>query len=337
MAQWESVRLEAEARLAREAEMRAKGVWQPPPSVGPLDSDQPHVKLDPSLLASSNLLTTLKQTCGSGVLCFKEEAGSCNAGGHSKLSAGALLTCLKHNPSALMVSLKQEAPELVNSLHNWENSLQGQAGLMWPDSWKLCSNLSNSGEGQESSSCSSPSHGTNYGSPTSTLCSLEQLSKHCSSYNSMPLTQARKLYWSDNYLCNAHNVPNYSSKPLSFTQVDDGMQGVESKGGSAEGSLLGIPYIQELMQCEGYNSRSEDSLLIASNSSGFLSDLELVSEDISSSHQSSSGDANGGDIRQISYSALLGGEEYPECEWNSVLKETEDAPILEDQIESVSL
>jgi hypothetical protein len=55
----------------------------------------------------------------------------------------------------------------MNAIHNWEKSLQGQAGLMWPDSWTRysCSSSSSSSTrtsavldqlGQESSCCSSP-------------------------------------------------------------------------------------------------------------------------------------------------------------------------------------
>ncbi|KAH7432589.1 hypothetical protein KP509_07G029700 [Ceratopteris richardii] len=110
LTQWESVRLEAEARLAREAKMRAKGVWR-----------------NHSISVQSTVLPMSKN--------------SSQAGGNG---LGALSSV--------------RATDLMNSFQNWEKSLQGQAGMLWPESWKQAAACrSHCGGNSESSSSSSSS------------------------------------------------------------------------------------------------------------------------------------------------------------------------------------
>lgn len=304
--QWESARLEAEARLARESKQRAKGLWQPSASTPPWSS--PKASRDVSSTLDYVDLMTPKQDYGclmtlptqkyGGMLGPKqdnEENGSCKA-----------LT----------------ATEVLNSLQNWEKSLQGQAGLMWPGSWRL-----SSAEGQESSCCSSPLDRLNHASPTSTLCSLDQSSKHQLAFNYPPSAQARKLSWSDNLFPNAHKPLNSfydSSKPLSSANLCqvDGFQAVSGKV-SGEISPSSLLCLQDLIQFDGYSMKREGNstpaLVSATNSSSLLSELELVSEDISSRKSASN----------IS-SCEISEEDY----WNSMLA---DSPRQEqiDAIESI--
>ncbi|KAI5069911.1 hypothetical protein GOP47_0014254 [Adiantum capillus-veneris] len=340
MAQWESVRLEAEARLAREAEMRAKEIWLP--TVSTLARPFPSAGPQAPLVTGGHWMMPTKQ----------QEAGSCNAinvlPSHmtkdNSSSSAYLASSLERCPSVVMnMRLKGEvgacpgnalsvnSTELFNSLHNWENSLQGQAGMMWPDSWKLFTNsiVSNSGpDCQESSSCSSPSHGTSHGSPTSTLCSLDGLSK-----TAAHPAQVRKLCWSDNNFLSISNPllsHNQLLRPPPCTQryIDDGLRDVAKNQGNcgAGGRLSNVCLLQELgsLQNDADNDESEvGSLFIDSNSRDFLGDLEL---DVSSSSYQSAASGRDDDMCKVSsYSVLLalGEEEYSKSEWNSasVLKE----------------
>ncbi|KAI5066460.1 hypothetical protein GOP47_0019084 [Adiantum capillus-veneris] len=122
LTQWESVRLEAEMRLTQEAKMRAKGVW--------------------------------RRKEGSGSAC----AGSVYNLSLFKASSSLLdaaATGSSMHSSALGALQAASAVELMHALHNWEKSLQGQAGVLWPESWRVVTG-SCTPHSSESSSSSSP-------------------------------------------------------------------------------------------------------------------------------------------------------------------------------------
>eukprot|EP00250_Pteridium_aquilinum_P009255 c18545_g1_i1 orf=241-1641(-) len=274
--QWESARLEAEARLAKESTLRAKGLW-------------PSASVNSMPLASSKLKHH-------DIMSFMQDFG------HSSAS-------LQHEyGSAASVCKQDSAPskgfttgELLSSLQNWEYSLQGQAGLMWPDSWRF-SNKGASAEGaqQECSSCSSPQEQLNHGSPTSTLCSFDQSTKERQGHNHSSLAvQTKKLSWSDLLQSKFHDQPprhSYSNdKAGSLPYVElEGFQAVSSKCTEDQRSLSSLScdmqdsIIQldsfDIVPQEGKKSMTKGSSL---NSSGLLDDLELVSEIISSTRSSS--------------------------------------------------
>ncbi|KAH7284020.1 hypothetical protein KP509_34G036000 [Ceratopteris richardii] len=178
MAQWESARLEAEARLAEEARLRAKGIW----SSNSASLSRPSVKANSSLGLWSTAVP-LK-----------------NAPASSNMSAGI-----------------GKATDLMNAVCNWEKSLQGQAVMMWPESRWLAGVHSPFQEVQaESSSCSSPCSDGNMNrnssipvtaglsdmdrsSPTSTLCSLDSHHVNQKGFQSpfVSGTHMRKLSWND--------------------------------------------------------------------------------------------------------------------------------------------
>ncbi|MCO5578311.1 hypothetical protein L7F22_032151 [Adiantum nelumboides] len=198
MAQWESARLEAEARLAHESQLRAKGLWSPRPAVpNPLN-------IAPlSSLSPCSVTNTLRSP--------------------TSINGAACVDAYK----AL------NAVELIHVLHNCEKSLQGQAGIMWPEAWRLPSIQFPLREAQaESSSCSSPcsdantnnnspsltpgANGTDHSSPTSTLCSFES---HNMKQNGFPSSYVsgmhsnvhmRKLSWSDAFAAPLSAKPGMS-------------------------------------------------------------------------------------------------------------------------------
>lgn len=323
MVQWETVRLEAEARLARESKMRAKGLW---PSSAPWNSQEASCHVPSSKLDDGDLMS-------------------------SEQDYGCLMASLKQNHAGLLASSEQEnsscttlnSVELMTRLQNWETSLQGQGGLMPPDTWRL-SNLISSVEGRESSSCTSPLYKLNHGSPTSTLCSLDQSSKQQLGIQYSTSSQARKISWTNNLLPNPHNPPNSSNdflKPLPSkkpSQLGDDLQAVSYKISGGEISLLSLPGLQDLIQFDGFSMKRDDDSIVSStfvldsatDSSRLFGEIDLVSEDICSARSSSA--ASGSDNGQISYSALLN-EEYADCFWNNVLKEVVYSPMQE-QIES---
>eukprot|EP00249_Psilotum_nudum_P003791 c17282_g2_i2 orf=249-1739(+) len=140
MAQWESARLEAEARLSRESTLRSKGLW-------PV-SDVPSSTCKPDTV-------------------YAEIAS--------------------HTRSDISVELM-----------NWEMSLQGQAGFLWPglsptSTFGATCNIS------ASSSCNSP-HGeqSDLQSPTSTFCSLETNPENV--FQAGTNSNIRKLFWDDRLL-----------------------------------------------------------------------------------------------------------------------------------------
>eukprot|EP00250_Pteridium_aquilinum_P010358 c19329_g1_i1 orf=561-2411(-) len=180
LAQWESARLEAEARLKQESQMRAKGLWRA--GLG-----------TPNPLNVAPLTTLSANGCAKPLNPFADDDTTICADALKALSA----------------------VELMNALHNWEKSLQGQAGMMWPDSWRSPAVHFPRGEVQaESSSCSSPCsdantniktspHSMDHSSPTSTLCSLDSHNIKQKGLHSPLVSCAhssahiRKLSWSD--------------------------------------------------------------------------------------------------------------------------------------------
>ncbi|MCO5602256.1 hypothetical protein L7F22_056385 [Adiantum nelumboides] len=140
LTQWESVRLEAEARLTQEAKMRARGVWRR------TENCATSAVGGPNFIKGSNCLP-------SDAAVQESQVGSASA------------------------------MELMHALQNWEKSLQGQAGVLWPDSWKVASGASSTahqhntcvtaaaGQSESSSSSSPPPyhHATPAASSTSAL------------------------------------------------------------------------------------------------------------------------------------------------------------------------
>lgn len=209
MAQWETARLEAEVRLVRESHMRAKGLW---PAGGP------NPLASPSTPPSTS---------------WASQPFSNNINNSSLASLGAL--------KAL------SAVELMNALQNWEKSLQGQAGLLWPDSWRFPSMSFASREVQaDSSSFSSPStdanttptaiappHHMDHSSPTSTLCSLDSQKGKQKCPNSSLLTSdhIRKLAWGDSLAPPKLEVPFPISTSFQSSKAMSGfcLQGLSCK------------------------------------------------------------------------------------------------------------
>lgn len=219
MAQWESARLEAERRLAQESQLRAKGLWHS-------GSGAPN----PVNVAPLSTLTPFCATPFNG---------------------------MANNSAACADALKAlNAVELMHALHNWEKSLQGQAGMMWPESWRLPGVHFPLREAQaESSSCSSHCSDANtnnntantsplgttgprrldHWSPTSTLCSLDSHSIKQKGLQS-PLVScahsgahARKLSWSDALAPLAPKLEMPVSLPVSKVSIGFGLQGVSCK------------------------------------------------------------------------------------------------------------
>lgn len=162
MAQWESARLEAERRLAQESQLRAKGLWRPG-SVAP----------NPIHVAP---LSTL---------------APCSMPFNAITNSAACADALK----AL------NAVELMHALHNWEKSLQGQAGMMWPESWRLPGVHFPLREVQaESSSCSSHCSDANTNNNTTTTNTDTNCNSNANTNtNTSPLVTAgpRRLdHWS---------------------------------------------------------------------------------------------------------------------------------------------
>lgn len=210
MAQWETARLEAEARLVRESHMRAKGLW---PAGGPISVASP---------------STLPSTSW-GSQHFSNDMNN-----SSLVSSGAL--------KAL------SAVELMNALQNWEKSLQGQAGLLWPDSWRFPNMSFATREVQaDSSSCSSPStdantnptaiaappHHMDHSSPTSTLCSLDsqKAKQKCPNSSLLSSDHIRKLAWGDTLAPPKLEVPFTNSTSFQSLKAVSGfcLQGLSCK------------------------------------------------------------------------------------------------------------
>ncbi|KAH7302042.1 hypothetical protein KP509_23G053600 [Ceratopteris richardii] len=343
MAQWESVRLETEARLAREAEMRAKGTWRPSSSVHYLtqQSRSPDVH---DLSSKRTFASVANGSTGTGIQMQLNAASNGVFGeldfGKLRADISFMASCLVKNDNLTTFQQRMCSPyiamsetELSNSLIKWEKTSQSNAGMAWSDSLKLkSSNNMNIAQGRDSSSCSSPSQASEHGSPTSTLSSLDLVSKQKPNYTDPSSQKVRRLCWHD-------NKPSNISTPLSaFEQAQSppsadvilaAWYGAAGKGHSREGSPSPVPCLEEIMQCETLNDTSEGSLLIGSKSSDLLCDLELVSEGMSSSHHHhTSVDVDGGDdghdICEISYSTLLAEDDY-ECEWTNILEEDVEA------------
>lgn len=270
MAQWESARLEAEARLAKESSLRAKGLWPCPSSA--------HSK-PPSCDASYN-----PKHCN---MISAAQAFSNTSSGASMLHKyGDIVSPCKEDSSPSKVL---SANEIINTLQNWENSLQGQAGLMWPESWRSSTNKGGvcTERQQESSSCSSPQEHLNHGSPTSTLCFFDLSSKRAQALNHSPSNQTRKLSWNDMFRDKPpRSNGNGIMGSLPFVELD-GIQAASSSGERSLSSLLS--YMQDTMQLDGFDiARGEKNRGGSTpNSSSLLDDLELVSEEISSTKSSS--------------------------------------------------
>ncbi|MCO5566593.1 hypothetical protein L7F22_020270 [Adiantum nelumboides] len=189
MAQWESARLEAETRLARESALRAKGLW-PAPS-----SHQPKPPTCDQVLSNQSLID---------IMLLKQESGGFLSSSFAKSDC---VLRSDHKPAELkknMCKKSLSSIDLVTSLQNWENSLQGQAGLMWPESWRLSSrSTSTADQGhQESSSCSSGQEQMSNESPTSTSCpSNVPITTQSSAltHSGMSTREVVKLSWNDTW------------------------------------------------------------------------------------------------------------------------------------------
>ncbi|KAI5061350.1 hypothetical protein GOP47_0023855 [Adiantum capillus-veneris] len=211
MAQWESARLEAEARLAQESQLRAKGMWSPRPAVPNPLNVAPLSTLSPCSVSKPFMSST-------------------NVNGIASMDAYKALN----------------AVELIHALHNWEKSLQGQAGMLWPEAWRLPNIHFPPRETQaESSSCSSPcsdantthtsspsvtpgAHGMDHSSPTSTLCSFDSHNMKQRGFPSSYVpgmhsnVHMRKLSWSDAFA--APLTATKQAMPMGYC-----MQGVSCK------------------------------------------------------------------------------------------------------------
>lgn len=215
MAQWESARLEAESRLKQESQLRAKGLWRAGLAAG----------------SPMNVTPLSARTPWSATFRSEEPSNS------SAVCADAL--------KAL------GAVELMQALHNWEKSLQGQAGMLWPEAWRLPGVHFGQREAQgESSSCSSHCSDANTStspmgaagprrldhlSPTSTLCSLDshsikQKALHPSIVsNSHSEAHIRKLSWSDALAPLPPKLDMPASLPLSKVVSGYNLHGVSCK------------------------------------------------------------------------------------------------------------
>eukprot|EP00249_Psilotum_nudum_P002793 c15935_g1_i1 orf=2-1318(-) len=163
MAQWESARLEAEARLAKESKIYPKSLWQNP---------------DMSSSTLSSMRAWNRQCCD---LLSKSEIGllakslACTQGG---------------------------AVESVSMIHNWVKTLQRHNGFLSPGSASVSSSFVDAEDSKVASS-----HGADpmdLGSPTSTLCCLEQQSQSQSIFQPQAITKvpfhAKISSWDDKLL-----------------------------------------------------------------------------------------------------------------------------------------
>eukprot|EP00249_Psilotum_nudum_P003788 c17282_g1_i1 orf=786-1931(+) len=155
MAQWESARLEAEARLSRESTLRSKGLW--------LTADVPSVAV-----ASPKSWDNL----------------SCD------------LSCKPDTGCSAISSLNKS--DISVELMNWQESLQGQAGFLWP---RISPTPTFAGAGNisASSSCNSaPFEQSELHSPPPTFCSLETHQQNL--FQEGILSNTGKLSWDDRLL-----------------------------------------------------------------------------------------------------------------------------------------
>ncbi|KAI5080447.1 hypothetical protein GOP47_0003630 [Adiantum capillus-veneris] len=278
MTQWESARLEAEARLARESALRAKGLW-PAPSSSQLS--KPASTCD-QVSSNQSLMDTmlLKQDLGGFI--------------SSSLPQSDSALC-SHKPKS-NVFKSSTSMELINSFQNWENSLQGQAGLMWPNSWRLSSRSTSASDQagqQESSSCSSAQdQHMNHGSPTSTLCSFDVATTQSSLAHSLPSSRRSvKLSWSETWqqvMSEDGPARSYSNDTVgsrSYIELDDFQVGSKLECvADPPGLLSSIP---ASVQFHGSDNAATDVIGEEGGaSSSLLDDLELTSQDICSSEKS---------------------------------------------------
>lgn len=247
MAQWENARLEAEARLAKETSLRAKGLWLT-------------VHSKPAACETSS----------------KPQHGSPTLSGQLCSGSSASLP-QKYEATVNQTKSERSASKglSASTIQNWENSLQGQAGLMWPESWRFTTSKSGLAGLQESSPCSSPHEQLNYGSPTSTLCFSDHV---------------RKLSWSDMLKDPApRNCSKDAEKSITSAELD-ASQAVSSSGGERSLSSL-LEFMREGVQLDCLDipmeKQSRGGSMHSSGSLLHALELELVSDDMSSSKSSS--------------------------------------------------
>ncbi|KAH7404646.1 hypothetical protein KP509_15G036300 [Ceratopteris richardii] len=273
MAQWESARLEAEARLAKESALRAKGLWTASSS---------------SMLKSSNSTASSRQS-PIDATSMKPDLGAVSSPVSQKSDSW----------SSCSSETKQARPlQLVNSLQNWDYSLQGQAGLLWPNSWIRASSRTNSGPDvqQDSSSSSSVQEQINQGSPISTLSSLDYVPLSATRHNLCRSSSSnRKLSWIDT-LQVSETLPSRlladNSMPAIVSQLQcDGLmtpdgahRGHRSTSPVPSSAQIPVPMDGNLASEEAGDAEGQATV---NSSPNMLIDLELMPGDISSPNGSS--------------------------------------------------
>ncbi|KAH7285762.1 hypothetical protein KP509_33G044700 [Ceratopteris richardii] len=261
MAQWESARLEAEARLAMESALRARGLQ---PSSSSLQLRSPTSETASKLAHSTGLLSVKRNN------------------GDSSSNKNVTAPCLASVVNAM------------ENLQNWEFSLQGQAGLMWPESWRASSGRVNAAEqGAKSIASSSAHESMSNRSPTSTLSSLNARPVQSHSYSccSSPSASAMRLSWSDTMKHLSDNESLLHSRPCDMLpalahvqphdpqacngdhenqEVHSGTSSSVERSFNADGNL-GVATLEV----------SEGQTSAMSSTSSLLQDLELHLQDVS--------------------------------------------------------
>ncbi|KAH7438159.1 hypothetical protein KP509_04G003000 [Ceratopteris richardii] len=175
MAQWESARLEAEARLTREAQLRAKGMWSAnaaalSPIVSPKSNFPP------------NSFNLMRKLCGSSIMS-------------SNINAIHLVQSQHRwgKPSEGQAILMRAEP-------TWHSGIRRTSREVLADSSSCSSPCSDANTiNNNSSSITAGTDGMDNSSPTSTLCSLDSFNRSGKGLRSSfgPDMGIRKLSWDD--------------------------------------------------------------------------------------------------------------------------------------------
>ncbi|MCO5573235.1 hypothetical protein L7F22_027004 [Adiantum nelumboides] len=312
LTQWESVRLEAEARLTQEAKMRARGVWRR------TENCATSAVGGPNFFKGSN--------------CLPSDA----AVQHSQVGAAS-------------------AMELMHALQNWEKSLQGQAGVLWPDSWRVASASSTAhqhticvagaaGQSESSSSSSPPpdNHATPAASSTSALDS-SRASERITATNMPPASEPPgKLSWSDALMPPTKYPSHHDFCTLegsgsrraggSFSSLM--LDAVLGRNSSAQAPLVQLPpqvnearaAEQELENCDTKVKNEEDTYMVT-DKSPHVDEGSIVSEVTSDLFKDLPRLKRDATSTPVSYTALLS-EEISDYWSNIVLKEQVSSPTM---------